>query len=139
MSDIGVILITALQWVGASFWMYFFWRILCTHCWPKSHLRHATIQDLAKLKVEIMATVSQSIAAFAAAQQVTNDAIDAAVTGLQGDVDNLNKQIAVLQSSPGALTPADQATLDTIQARGSGIASKLEALDAITPPATPVV
>ena len=139
MSEIGVVVLEIIQWVGVLFCTFFLWKLLGSPLFTKPEWRHATIKDLEKLKVEIMATVSQSIAAFAAAQKVTNDAIDAAVTGLQGDVDNLNKQIADLQNSPGTLTPADQATLDSLQARGASIAAKLVALDAITPPVAPSV
>lgn len=67
-----------------------------------------------------------------------NDRIDAAVAGLQGDVQGLNDDVLKLQSTPGPITPEDQALLDAIEARGQGIADKLEALDAVTPPKPPV-
>jgi hypothetical protein len=101
--------------------------------------RFVTWKDLVKVEKRIMATVSESIAAFAAQLQTYNDAEDAAITGLQGDVTNLNAQIAALQASPGALTAADQATLDGLQARGKTISDKLAALDALTPPVLPPV
>ena len=84
-----------------------------------------------------MATVTEAIAAFAAQMAVYNDAEDAAITGLQGDVANLNAQIAALQASPGAITASDQALLDGIQARGKTVADNLAALDSLTPPVVP--
>lgn len=105
----------------------------------KSGPHFVTWKDLIEMEHRIMATVTEAIAAFAQAMATFNDAQDQAITGLQGDIDNLNKQIAILQNSPGQITPADQATLDAIQARGKVIADKLAALDALTPPEVPVV
>lgn len=78
-----------------------------------------------------------AISDFAAKQNAFNDRIDTAVTDLQGDVKNLSDQIAALQASAGTITPEDQALLDGIQQRTSTIADKLDALDALTPPAVP--
>lgn len=78
-----------------------------------------------------------AISDFAAKQSAFNDQMDAAVTGLTGDVKSLNDQIAALQASSGAITPEDQALLDGIQTRSQGIADKLTALDALTPPVVP--
>lgn len=79
----------------------------------------------------------QAITDFAAKVAAHNDKIDAAVTGLTGDVAELNRQIAALQASSGTLTPEDQALLDGIEARSAGVADKLAALDALTPPVAP--
>ncbi len=95
------------------------------------------IEQLIELQTQIMATASEAIKAFAAATAAFNDRIDTAVTDLQGDVKNLQDQIAVLQSSSGQISPEDQATLDGIQARASTVADKLDALDALTPPVAP--
>jgi hypothetical protein len=92
-----------------------------------------TKQDLFSLGDKIMSAISD----FATAQNAFNDQIDTAVTGLTGDVKNLNDQIAALQASNGAITPADQALLDGIQARAKTVADKLTALDALTPPVVP--
>jgi hypothetical protein len=81
--------------------------------------------------------MSTKIAEFAAAQKAFNDRQDAAVTGLQGDVQSLNDKITELQNSAGAITPEDQALLDDLQTRGEAITAKLEALDALTPPVPP--
>ena len=79
-----------------------------------------------------------AISEFAAKQNAFNDRVDAAVTGLTEDVQTLNDKIVELQNTPGTITPEDQALLDAIQARSEGIATKLEALDALTPPKPPV-
>lgn len=102
---------------------------------PGSHF--VTWQDLVKVEKRIMATVTEAIAAFAAQMQTYNDAEDAAITALQGDVANLNAQIAALQNSPGQMTASDQALLDNIQARAATISTNLAALDSLTPPVVP--
>jgi len=79
------------------------------------------------------------ISEFADNIKVYQDRQDAAISDLQGDVDNLTKQVAALQTSPGAITPEDQALLDGITARVKGVSDKLDALDALTPPVTPPV
>lgn len=83
---------------------------------------------------EFMAT---SIEQFATAQNAFNDKIDTAITGLEGDIALLNETISKLQTTPGSITPEDQALLDALQARGKAIADKLDALDALTPPVPP--
>lgn len=101
--------------------------------WHKSHHGLATKHDLEIAVNKIMSVISD----FAAKQNAFNDRMDTAITDLQGDVKSLNDQIAALQASGGAITPEDQAALDAIQARSEGIATKLEALDALTPPVVP--
>lgn len=93
----------------------------------------ATKQDLKHTERTIMSAISD----FAAKVNAFNDRIDAAIAGLQGDVKNLEDQIAALQNSAGQITPEDQALLDGIQARASTVADKLDALDALTPPVAP--
>lgn len=74
---------------------------------------------------------------FVTKQNAFNDRMDAAIADLVGDVKSLNDTIATLQNSSGAITPEDQASLDALQARAETITGKLEALDALTPPAPP--
>lgn len=78
-----------------------------------------------------------AISDFATAMNAFTDRQDKAVADLQGDVKSLEDQIAALQNSSGAISAADQALLDGIQARASSVADKLDALDALTPPVTP--
>lgn len=78
-----------------------------------------------------------AISDFASKVQAFFDRQDVAITDLQGDVKNLQDQIAALQASQGTITPEDQALLDGIQARASAVSDKLDALDALTPPVTP--
>lgn len=65
------------------------------------------------------------------------DKIDKGIDGVSGDVTELNKLIAQLQSTQGQLTPEDQTLLDQIEARGLAAGTKIEALDALTPPPAP--
>lgn len=60
--------------------------------------------------------------------------IQTAVDGLTEDIKTLNDQIAALQSSSGAISAADQASLDAVEATAAGLASKISALDAQTAP-----
>jgi len=99
----------------------------------RSHSGIASQRDLEKLGAILMSAISD----FATAQNGFNDQIDAAVAGLTSDVASLNDQIAKLQATQGAITPEDQALLDGIQSRSQSIASKLTALDALTPPIPP--
>jgi methyl-accepting chemotaxis protein len=94
----------------------------------------ATKHDLYHIHQTIMSAISD----FAARQAAFNDRIDQAVTGLQGDVKTLQDTIDKLQNTAGQITPEDQALLDQIDARADAVATKLEALDALTPPAPPV-
>lgn len=81
--------------------------------------------------------IMSKISDFAAAQTAFQDRLDTAVAGLTQDVQTLNDKITELQNSSGEITPEDQALLDAIQERSSVIATKLEALDTLTPPPAP--
>lgn len=95
----------------------------------------AILKRLDQMESKIMA----GIADYVTSPNAYNDRIDAAVATLTTEVATLNTTITTLQNSPGAITPADQASLDALQARGLSIATKLEALDAIPTPPAPVV
>jgi hypothetical protein len=92
-----------------------------------------TLSDIHHKLERIMSAISD----FAAKMTAFTDRQDKAVADLQGDVKSLQDQIAALQASPGTITPEDQALLDGIQAHASTVADKLDALDALTPPAVP--
>ncbi len=94
----------------------------------------AVWNDLWQFKKTIMSAISD----FAAKQDAHNDAIDTAITGLQGDVQGLKDEIAKLQASSGTVTAEDQASLDRLETRAAAISDKLAALDALTPPVPPV-
>jgi len=78
-----------------------------------------------------------AISDFTAKVTAFFDRQDVAITDLQGDVDNLQKQITALQNSAGQITPEDQLLLDGITTRVQTVADKLDALDALTPPVAP--
>lgn len=80
-----------------------------------------------------------AVSDYVAKQKTYNDRMSTAVDGVATDVDTLNKKIAELQSTQGQITPEDQALLDEIQAQGEALATKLEALDQVTPPPAPPV
>lgn len=100
------------------------------------HIHHEDkiiLSAITQLGEKIMSAISD----FAAKMTTFFDQQDAAISDLQGDVANLNAQIAALQNSSGTITPDDQALLDGIQTRGQAVSDKLTALDAITPPVVP--
>jgi chromosome segregation ATPase len=101
--------------------------------WVRSTVGLATKNDLNILKESIMSAISD----YAAKQAAFQDRIDTAITGLTADIAELNALIVTLQNTPGPISAEDQATLDTLQARTEAIATKVEALDALTPPAVP--
>lgn len=92
--------------------------------------RCVTTQDLEELERRIMSAIST----FAEQQAARLGRIEAAITGVAGDIATLNDLITQLQNSAGSITPEDQALLDALQTRGEEIATRLEALDAQTPP-----
>lgn len=89
--------------------------------------------DLRKMEERIMSAISD----FAAKQNAFNQRIGAAIDGVVADVKTLNDKIEELQNSGGAITPEDQALLDSLQEQGEALATKLEALDNLTPPTPP--
>ncbi len=62
---------------------------------------------------------------------------DAAMADLQGDIDNLNQQIA--DAKAAAVTPEEITALQAVQDKASSISDKLDALDSLTPPKAPPV
>jgi predicted nucleic acid-binding Zn-ribbon protein len=84
-----------------------------------------------------MENIMSAIQDFAAKMKAFTVRQDAAVTALQGDVKTLEDKITELQNSGGGISAEDQALLDEIQTHASAIADKLDALDALTPPAPP--
>lgn len=78
-----------------------------------------------------------AISDFAAKQTDYNNRLSAAIDGVAADVASLNAKIEELQNTPGPISPEDQALLDQLQAQGEVIASRLEAVDNLTPPVPP--
>lgn len=80
-------------------------------------------------------TIMQAIQDFAAAQTATLKQIDDGLNALAGDVNNLDAQIAALTAQLGVLSPEDQAALGAVTASSAALVAKVQALDALTPPA----
>jgi len=87
------------------------------------------------MEANIMSKISEA----AERQNARFDQIETAVTGIADDIKILNEMIETLQTTPGPITPEDQATLDALEARGAALAEKLTALDAANPPPPSVV
>jgi len=61
-------------------------------------------------------------------------AMDGFLANLKADIQALNDKITALQNSPGALSPADQASLDEVQAAAKALSDS-----ASNPPVVPPV
>ena len=101
--------------------------------WLKSHSNIATKQDLEMFTNKIMSAISD----FAALQAAYNTEVSSDLDAIQTAITALNAQITTLQNSPGTITPADQATLTSLQAAGVALQSKADALAGKTPPTPP--
>jgi len=120
------------------------------------HYFHFVPADASKLDTIISALavlqtgqdkMAQTVDDYIAAQTATNaqistavDALGGSITGVSGDVQNLNNQIAALQNSLGTLTPAQQQAFADLASQGTALAAKVQtaadslaALDALTP------
>lgn len=91
-------------------------------------------ESLVKFFGDIMSAISD----FATKQNAFNDQIDKSVSDIATEIKTLNDTITQLQGTSGAITPEDQALLDAIQTRTQAIATKVAALDTLTPPTPPV-
>lgn len=78
------------------------------------------------------------ISEFATKQNEYNDKIDNHIFGLTGDIQSLKDEIQKLKDSLGdVISDEDKALLTGLETRSQIISAKLEALDALTPPAIP--
>lgn len=85
--------------------------------------------------------IMSAISDFAAKQQAHNDKINKAVDDIATQIKTMSDLIAKLQSSPGTITPEDQATLDALEAAAAATEAKVTAMDTLTatPPVVPPV
>ena len=72
---------------------------------------------------------------FITAQTAFNAQMDTAIADITTEMTTLNATITTLQNSAGALSPADQASLDTLSTHAQSVVAKLAALDTLNPPA----
>ena len=104
--------------------------------WFKSPCGPVTKTDLRELERKIMA-VQPAIAAFVEKMNAHNARVSTALDGVTGDVESQAALIKQLQENPGPISAEDQAALDQLQTVNEGLAAKVEALDALTPPTPP--
>ena len=115
--------------------------------WLRSTAGFVTKNDLKEMENKIMSAISDFLAkqtAFNTRQETAVAALATSLEGVTGDVQTLNDKITELQNSSGAVTPEDQAVIDTLQTQGEALSVKLEAfataleaLNALTPPKAP--
>jgi hypothetical protein len=82
--------------------------------------------------------IMSAISDFAAKQTAFNTDLSNQLDALQTDITALNTKITTLQNSPGQISAADQATLDSLVTAGTALQAKADALatmEAPTPPA----
>ncbi len=78
--------------------------------------------------------MAEAIQQFAGRVNTHLDNIGASVDGVVADITELKRLIKELQDSSGGVTPADQATIDALEARIGGLAVKVKDLDEQTAP-----
>jgi len=83
-------------------------------------------------------TAIEALRDYAAKQEVFNGRLETSLDGVKGDVDEMKRLILELQTSSGPISEADQATLTALEAKGEALATRLEAVDDLTPPVPPV-
>jgi hypothetical protein len=96
------------------------------------------IKNLLSLSIIQGRNIMSKITDFAAAEGVSLAAISATLDSIVAGVAALDTLINNFQNSPGALTPADQAALDGIQAASAALVTKAAAIS-VTPPVPPAV
>lgn len=79
--------------------------------------------------------MAESIQAFGNRVNAHLDAIGTSVDGIVADVTALKALIEKLQNNPDVVTPADQDTINAIEARIGSLATKVKELDDATAPA----
>jgi uncharacterized membrane-anchored protein YhcB (DUF1043 family) len=91
-------------------------------------------QALLNYKLEL---IMSKISDYHDAVQTTFDAISAGLDGIGTDLQALADKITELQNSSGAITAADQALLDDIQAKAEALKVRVTDLDAKNVPPPP--
>ena len=92
----------------------------------------ATKRDLEEAVNRIMSQITDWAAQEDADLTAISSTLNAIVTGIAA----LDAEITALQSQPGVLSPADQAALDSIQAKVAALKTQSAAIST-TPPAPP--
>lgn len=91
--------------------------------------RPATLQDILNLKNNIMSEISDFEGRLNASIDTINEKTDSVlehVSGIGNDVAWLKDEIAKFQNSPGALSEADQKSLNAIEARVAGMVASAD-------------
>jgi len=86
-----------------------------------------------------MPTVSESVQAYVTAQNAADDEVDAQIKIVTDELTKTRADLQAIQNSPGSLSPADQASLDSALARTQKMVDALKAVDAVPTPPPPAV
>lgn len=107
------------------------------------------LERLAHLESKIMSAISDYSLRVNTAFDAISGSVDAivnSVAGIAGDITELKRIIAELQSNPGPITPEDQALLDALESKVGSLVARAETvkvslaeLDAQTENVPPVV
>jgi uncharacterized coiled-coil protein SlyX len=91
---------------------------------------------LKKMERRIMAKIDEYIAS----QKASMETLGTAVSGLTGDISTLTDKVSALETllSQGSLTAEQEAALKDVTDQLGAVAASAMALDAKTPPNTPV-
>lgn len=78
-----------------------------------------------------------AISDFAVKQTAFNADISTQLDNISTGITALNALITTLQNSSGTVTPADQATIDSLVTAGTALQAKADAVAAMDPPKVP--
>lgn len=99
-------------------------------------LQTQVLNELKELRKETMA-VNTKLQQFSDQLNAFLDKQSKAIDDISQELTTLGNEVTQLQNSANTLDSDDQAVLDSIQNRVSGLTDKLTALDTLQPPATP--
>lgn len=97
------------------------------------HCKHETNILLARIEESEKRIMSQ-ITDWAAKEQANLDAVSGTLDGIVKGIADLDAKITALQNSPGTLSAADQAALDSIVAASGALVTKSAAISTAPPP-----
>lgn len=95
------------------------------------------LQCLLKLVMESRVQIMSAISDFSVKQKAYNAEVKSDLDTIKTSIDTMNALIAVLQNSAGQITPADQATLDSLDMEGKALADQADTTAGKTPPTPP--
>lgn len=95
----------------------------------KRNNNNAILDRMAEMERKIMSAISDYSLRVNTAFDAIGSSVDAmvdSVAGVAGDIAELKRLIAELQTNPGPITPEDQALLDALESKVNSLVSRTE-------------